>query len=325
MSDMAAIVATALEHARNHITKRAVTEEQRALLLFALDSWAGSAEQPASVAILPRLVYAAAGGQDNAAAPLSALTVLLIAGLELLDAIMDEELEPRWQPYGAGRALLTGLTLACALPHLLLTELQVGAARARLMQRAFAHSAVVASAGQDGDLRLQRGPCTVAEVEAVALRKSGEPLALLATLAALLAGAPAAVVQHYAAMAREMGAVAQYSADCHDVWFAAHSRDFAAGARTLPIALRLHLCSEDERDGFLALLDRARHDETVRDEVRRALCTPDVLALCEQILGLHRYRALRELAATGARDPPAARLRHFLDGVSATASAPRFA
>jgi geranylgeranyl diphosphate synthase type I len=152
-----------------------------------------------------------------------------------------------------------------------------------------------------------------AAVEESVTAKSGEELALFASLAARLAGADAARIAHYEAMGRALGTAAQLTSDCDDLFIAPHSKDLAAGTRTLPIALGLERITGPARDEFVTLLDRARTDAAAGVEVRTRLRDAGVLAPCTLYIEIHRQRALAALEAADGRDPARSRLRRLID------------
>ena len=102
-------------------------------------------------------------------------------------------------------------------------------------------------------------------------------------LAAAFAGAGAAALDQYDAMGRALGTAVQLTSDCRDLFEAPHSKDLAAGTRTLPIALTLDRLAGNERTEFVALLHRARTDTAagmaVRERIRAYAAATDNVGL----------------------------------------------
>ena len=93
-------------------------------------------------------------------------------------------------------------------------------------------------------------------------------------------------------------------------------RDFAAGQRTLPIALHLGRLAGTERTDFLQLLNSARQQEPARQRVRQLLRAGGELRRCAFIIEVYRQRALRLLREADPRDPAAGSLRELIGGIS---------
>jgi geranylgeranyl pyrophosphate synthase len=132
----------------------------------------------------------------------------------------------------------------------------------------------------------------------------------------LLAAAPVPAVAAYAAMGRAIGVVCQLRSDCYDLFVADHSKDFAAGARSLPIALCLDRLPSEQVAEFLELLDAARTDEGARRKARSQLRSSGALRACAAVVEGYCRRAHQALATTGAREPAATGLRGLIDAGS---------
>jgi hypothetical protein len=70
------------------------------------------------------------------------------------------------------------------------------------------------------------------------------------------------------------------------------------------------------RVDFLALLDRARHDEASCGEVRRQLHDESVLRRCTLTIAVYRQRALRLLDELSPQEPARGRLRTLIQKLS---------
>jgi geranylgeranyl pyrophosphate synthase len=302
----------------------AVNARQHALLAAALDRLrARAADHGAPFAALtcvrvPLLVCAAVRGEAAPALPLAVAATLLVAGLDLLDDLMDGDLADGWCGYRPAELLLAGATLVAALPQLALGELPLPPDRLVVMQRALARAGLRISAGQQRDLRAVGHPrLAPAAAEAIAAGKSGEVLAVIAALAATLAGARPRAVAGYAALGRALGTALQLRSDCYDLFGAPRSRDLAAGARTLPLALYLRARPEERRP-FLALLTAARTDPMAQNAVRARLIDADVPRLAEAVIARHCARAHAALDHLHPREPAAGALRALIDRCSLT-------
>jgi geranylgeranyl pyrophosphate synthase len=122
-------------------------------------------------------------------------------------------------------------------------------------------------------------------------------------------------------MGRAAGVAAQIRSDCGDLFSALHSRDLAAGARTLPLVLHLETLIGAEQEEFIALLERARTEAPAQEAVRGRLRGTGVLNACAVLAELWCQRARDSLARTGARGSATAGLNHFIDDVSFYAAA----
>jgi heptaprenyl diphosphate synthase len=153
-------------------------------------------------------------------------------------------------------------------------------------------------------------------VATIVAATSGQEMAICASLAAQLAGASAEQIERCAALGLALGAAGQLASDCRDVFSTPHSKDLAAGTRTLPIVLGLNRLEGRARADFLALLDRARHDEAACDEVRAQLRDAGVVRGCALTVEVYRQRALRLLDTVGAQEPARGRLRTMIQGLA---------
>lgn len=266
---------------------------------------------------LPLFVYAALRGDEQAATPLASATSLLYLGINLFDELADNELAPHWQRYPPAQINLAAATLLCALPQLVLSTLAAPPAVLASLQRTLARGLLVMSAGQQQDLAATGGDFVPSgEVEASVKRKSGEELAMFASLAAELAEAPADIVASYASVGRAMGTAGQLSSDCYDLFQADLSSDLANGTRTLPIALYLERLREEERAPFLTLLRQAGTEEDAREAVRQRLRTAGVLRKCAFIVEVYCQRALQILNEVQPLEPAASWLRTCIRSIS---------
>lgn len=301
----------------------AVNARQHALLTAALDRLheraAGHGVPFAALTCvqMPLLVHAAVQGEAAPALPLAVAATLLVAGLDLLDDLMDGDLRDGWRGYRPSELLLAGTTLVAALPQLALSELPLPPERLVAMQRTLAQAGLRISAGQQRDLSAIGHPrLSPAAVEAIAAGKSGEVQAVIAALAAALAGAPARAAAGYAAVGRALGTALQLRSDCYDLFGAPWSRDLATGACTLPVVLYLQPLPAAERRAFLALLAAARVDPAAQNTVRARLIEAEVPRQVGAVIARYCARAHTTLDQLRPREPAGAALRALIDRCS---------
>lgn len=309
----AAFLALHAVDARQHAVLRAVLDRLRAR----------AAEHGAPLAALtcvqvPLLVHAAVQGDARPAVPLAVAATLLLSGLDLLDDLMDGDLADGWCGYRPAELLLAGATLVAALPQLALGELSLPPERLVTMQRTLARAGLRISAGQQRDLRaVGRAHLSPAAAQLIAAGKSGEVLAAVAALAATLADAHPRVVAGYAALGRALGTALQLRSDCYDLFGAPRSRDLAAGARTLPLALYLR-ARPGERRAFLSLLTAARTDPAAQNAVRARLIEAGALRLTGAVIARYCARAHAVLDRLRPREPAGSKLHALIDRCSLT-------
>jgi geranylgeranyl pyrophosphate synthase len=312
-----------LDRAEEFALRHAATAEQRRLLSAALGGRRAALGRQFALAddldcvSIPRWVYAAIQPDDRAVLPLTVACYLLWTGIDLLDDAMDGDTPPGWREFRPAEITLAGMTLVSALAPLAVAALDAPPATVVAMQRTLAGGLLAMSAGQQDDVAMAGGSgATAAAVVASVMAKSGASLAMLATMAAQFAGAAAETAASYGEMGRALGTARQLQSDCHDLFVAAHSKDLASGTRTLPIALRLQGLAGDEREQFLALLDRARTEEAARETVRTQLMDAGALWRCSYVIEVHCEQARRALAL--ARPHPTAdhALRRRIDATS---------
>lgn len=266
---------------------------------------------------MPGLVYAAIRGSKEPSLPLAIATTLLYLGIDVCDDLSDGDRPASWNGYSLSEINLAAMTLLSTLPQIAIAELEVLANIKLAMLKSLAQGLLTMSAGQQTDLSTKRQVVvTAAEVEKSVQEKSGEEVALFASLAAQFAGAEPNLVQTYAALGRAIGTAGQLSSDCHDLFRMPMSRDFLQGTRTLPIALYLEKKTEGERFFLLSLLDKKQPTADDLQKVRALLSESGIFMLVSFIVETYCQRALRLLNSTGPRDPAGQELRTAIAMVS---------
>lgn len=301
------------------IAIHAVTAEQRRLMTTAIGDLRDRLGRSGPDAYLrcvriPMAVYAAVRGNGQAALPVATALTALHAGLNVLDDVMDGDPRPWWLLYRPAEVLLAAFTLIGALPQLALAAVHAPPRTIAAMQRELAATGMVMSAGQQADIAMTRAvrPST-STVERSVQRKSGAAHALAATLAARLAGARAPQRLAFGRVGRAIGTAAQLASDCHDLFLTVDSRDLAHGTRSLPVALYLESLRGGNRERFLALLEAARTDASVRGMVRQQLIAANVLQACAMIIETYCREAHTALNRAGGQEPDLSALRCLID------------
>ena len=289
--------------------------------LSGLDAEARRHEQP-FIVDLPLSVYAAVRGERGSGIPIAAAISLMYLGFDIGDDLTDGDLPPHWEGRSFADTLIVMVALVASLPHTIIDGLDVPLDVRARMQTAVATRLMTMLGGQHRDVRAAgRTDVSAKAVEDSVVAKAGEEFALFAWLSAAYAGAGAAELDHYDAMGRALGTAMQLTSDCIDLFVAPHSKDLAAGTRTLPIALTLERLTGDARTEFVALLDRARTDTAAGSAVRERIRAARVLPLCSMIIAVYRQRALAAIEASDAPASAGLGLRTIVDRFTRTRSA----
>jgi geranylgeranyl pyrophosphate synthase len=266
---------------------------------------------------LPLAVYRGLGGSEKLALPLAAASSLLSLGIHLHDDIADDGLAPHWQGYRMSEIGLAATTLCAALPQCILADLDAPPDRRAAIAQTIAGALLRMAAGQQRDLALAgASEITAAEVEAIAVTKTGDELVLCIVPATLLAGASPDVVCLYEALARALGTGGGLASDCYDLFTAPQSHDLANAVRTLPIALHLDALAGPERKAFLSLLERAREDAEAQTIVRKELIASGALRHSAFLIEIYRQQALALLDQLAPPEPTRTLLQAKIDEMS---------
>ncbi|GAC1635806.1 MAG: polyprenyl synthetase family protein [Chloroflexota bacterium] len=301
----------ALEHAGNQRQ-----QEMMRIALAGLHAQVRSAELQPFVS-LPLLVHAAVRGDDTPALPLAVATTLLFLGIDIHDDLADGDLPDHWNGCRTAEISLVAATLLCALPQLVLSELDLPPSHRDAMQRTVAQGLLRMSGGQHMDLAHAGASWVSARaVEASVRAKSGEEAALFAVLAAQAAGASPGLTAVYERLGGAIGTAGQLASDCADLFRSEHSKDLDSGARTLPIALHLERLDEPERERFLDLLREARTERAAQERIRQRLLEAGELRRCAVTVELYCQRARRALQETRALEPGRSGLGGMIDRIS---------
>jgi geranylgeranyl pyrophosphate synthase len=314
-------MADILHRAATVATTVAATDEQQRLFAQAFTTVRARVEADGSSPDLldcvrvPRLVDAAVRGTAGGAA-IEALTIalaVLYTGIDLWDDAMDGELSPEWRGRRPDEVALVAAGLIGGAAPMALAAIPAPAETVIGLQRLLARGFVALSAGQQEDIALAGSDgATAVAVERSVIAKSGAAMAMYAAMAARLADAPDQVVAAYANMGRALGTAWQVHSDLQDLFIAAASKDLANGTRTLPIAMHLEQVTGDQRNQFLALLDRARDGHQAREKVKTALREAGILRRCAAVVESWHLRADQALAEATPKEPAATELRDLI-------------
>jgi geranylgeranyl pyrophosphate synthase len=262
-------------------------------------------------------IYRGLRGEEESAISLAAAITLLNLGVHLLDDVADGGLAPHWEGYRPSEIILAATTLCAALPQSILADIDVPPVRRVAISRTIANAGLRLAAGQQRDLGLTGSShVTAAEVEAVAVAKTGEEAVLYVVPAAILAGAKPDVVGLYEALASALGTGGGLASDCYDLFMAPKSHDLANATRSLPIALHLEAVAGNERGKFLALLEQARRDAGAQTILRKQLVSSGALRHSAFIIELYRRQALHLLERLAPPEPTRSVLQAKIDEMS---------
>lgn len=241
---------------------------------------------------LPLAVYAAVRGDPAPARPLAVATTLLFLGIDILDDIADGDLPLHWQGVAEADIQLVAATLLSSLPQLAISQLDVLPLLQARMLRCLSQGLLRMSEGQLHDLRgAGKDHMRPEDVEKSVEQKSGEEGALIAMLAAHMAGVSEETAQRYGDLGRALATGGQIATDCFDLFQAEDSKDFANGSRTLPLVIHLNRLQGSDRAAFLAQLGEARTSHATRTLIQRELRAKGVLRFCALIVEMHCQKA----------------------------------
>lgn len=265
----------------------------------------------------PLGIYSAIRGETAPARSLAIATTLLFLGIDILDDIADHDLPGHWEGVKESEIQLVAATLLASLPQLAISQLPIQAASKVNMLHCLSEGLLRMSGGQLHDLRGAGSPSPLPEaVEKSVAHKSGEEGALIARLSAHMAGVSDDMAQKFGDFGRVLATGGQIATDCHDIFQAAQSKDFANGSRTLPIALYLSRLEGTPRAAFLAQLDEARENLAVRTMVQNELRAKGVLRLCALIVEMYCQKAQDSVASLGLSNNAAQNLERMIAHVS---------
>lgn len=290
--------------------------------------WLNADLQPANVSggkrirpILCMLACQAAGGDWRQALPAAAAIELLHNFSLIHDDVEDNSPTRRgrdtvWKIWGIEQAINSGDAMF-ALAHLAMSRLvERGVDPAIVVQslRRFDETCLALTQGQHADMDFEtRDQVSVDEYLAMITGKTAVLISLSAELGALIAGADADTVTHYAQFGKSLGLAFQVIDDILGIWGdeartgKSAATDISTKKKTLPVLYGLAQSAElaqlyagDVDDGFVetavTLLDQANAHSYAREKA-----------------AAYSQTALTSLQATQASGPAAAALQQLAD------------
>lgn len=270
---------------------------------------------PLAAVQLSLLTHEAITGDWEPAIPLAGVCTLLYLGADLLDNLADDELPPRWAPWGPQQASLAAATFLAVLVPMALARMPSDDGMHWSFVGMFAEGMLEMSAGQRADLTEpgEPGPRTRREMVE---RKSGTEMSVFARAGAVLADANRQEAEAYAAFGLSLGSAAQVASDVHDLFHPEGSRDLLNERITLPVAHALARLSGRDLAQFRALLASARRSVSVHADVREALMATRSIVYSSVVVEAYLARARRSLARARPREPAASALLGMVEALS---------
>lgn len=319
MSSVEIDVSVVFSSAANFIQSNVSNVRQRSFLLDALDSLQNEMSQEAYLPFIhiPMFIYGAIRDELSSAYPLAVTTTLLFLGIDIIDDLADGDDRKFWDGYSRDEINLAAMLLLCSLPQLSISRFNISPKSKNGLHQTLAESFLLMGSGQQFDLGFTKSShVTVDEVEKSVIAKTGEELALFASLAANYAGATKKQVKHYTEFARHLGTAIQFSTDCYDLFEASYSRDLTHGTRTLPIVFHLERKKSGEREVFIRELAEAERDVNCHENLRMQLRASGDLHRVAFVIELYCRRALNALDKAHPKELAKIKLLNFVDFVS---------
>ena len=245
------------------------------------------------------LVSAAAAGASPEAGVPGAVAIELIHNFSLIhDDIMDGDVERRhrptvWAQFGTGQAIIVGDALATLALEVLLEE--PTGERVRAAHRLAVETQAMI-AGQAADLSFEtRSDVTVEECLAMLEGKTGALLSCSCALGALLAGAPAPVVDALSEFGRSLGISFQAVDDILGIWGEPAVTGKPAGNDLLAHKKSLPVVAAIERGG--AEVAELLAGDLSGDRLARATTLVEETGARELVMGIADEHLGRALAA----------------------------
>jgi geranylgeranyl diphosphate synthase type I len=264
--------------------------------------------------LLCLLVHEGLGGDFRRAVPAAAALELLHSFTLIHDDIEDQDTTRRhrptvWSVWGIPHAINAGdgMYALSRLAIRRLAELGVPEDRALAVVAALDRACVLVTEGQFLDISFEaRADVTRERYEAMVERKTAALFRAAAEVPALLAGAPASVVDALRTFGERFGAAFQAWDDINGVWGAAaetgkdETSDLAKRKMTLPLVIAFARARGGERGALAELYARpAPIDSSGVRQVRDILDALGVRAEVDRIVDDERRRALDALQRAG--------------------------
>ncbi len=251
----------------------------------------------------PRAACRAVGGDDERSLPGAGAVFCALAGIHLVDDLLDEDPRGDYRRIGPGRAANLALALQAA-GHLLLDGAACDAATRAALHARHARMAVATALGQDLDAE---EPADEAGYWRRVEAKAPPLFAAALEMGALLGGGSPAAVEHLGRLGAVMGRYVQVSDDLADALKTPAAADWARPRGNLTL---LYGATADhaERGAFASLAARAG-DPAALAAAQEILVRSGAVAYSLYRLGLLAEEARAALAAAPlATAEPLARL-----------------
>jgi geranylgeranyl diphosphate synthase type I len=222
----------------------------------------------------PSLVCEAAGGDPTRAVPAGVALECLIAAVDILDDIEDDDApDALWRRCGLPTAANIATLLLFLAPRATSRLARHGLPPATVdeVAQVFARAGVLACTGQQHDLDPDGGRALDEEAYlAVCELKAGALVEAGCRAGALVAGAAPAVVEAFGAFGRQLGVAMQVGNDLIAIDGEQAARgDLAAAKRTLPLVFALGYGPESARREIAALVARIDRGQAAAEEASR--------------------------------------------------------
>jgi geranylgeranyl diphosphate synthase, type I len=238
-----------------------LTEAYATAILQRLDRWASFRAAEPSVADLPLLACAAAGGTHEQSVPVGAAWQMLHIAAKLFDDLEDGDADDPALDINIATAVLVTVPLLLAK----LSDHGLSPAQIQRLTHGAQRAVLHASAGQHADLLAVRGPVEAIDPDrwlAIARAKSGALLAWAAWAGALAGGAAEDRLDHFLSYGEQLGVLLQIADDFIGTWRPERDSDLATGQLSLPVCYALSVVAPPERAALLSLLAGAAEPET---------------------------------------------------------------
>jgi geranylgeranyl pyrophosphate synthase len=202
----------------------------------------------ASVWEFPGVACRAVGGTEETALPAAAAIFCSVAGIRLVDDILDDDPRGDYRVLGAGQAANLALAFQAA-GHLLLDDSATPPELRRALQASFAELSLATCVGQALDTREIRSE---AEYWHVVEGKTPPLFGEALRMGALLGGAPAVVSEELAGLGRILGRFIQVSDDITDALGTPARADWRRRSNNLPMLYAM-TAPHPDREEFLCI------------------------------------------------------------------------
>lgn len=298
-----------LDFLSRFLDEKAVTDGQRKLFRYALDSFESKIEnwyppeRAGDVPVLPFLhlpvfLCLEGGAKTETSLKIASACTLLYLGFDVFDDVADGDCPANSDDFTPAEMNLAAAAFLCCLPQVLLSEIPSTPSTLLLLQKTAAEHMLRMSAGQQRDLRAsaEKNLSIEAVIETVRL-KSGAEIEMFARMAASAAGFSERKTEAFAEYGLNLGIAGQIVSDCFDFFQDPECRDLKNGARTLPVVCyQTGIKTDPKRTRqFSRLLESARKSEAARASLRELVRNAEILPFCAFLIEKFCRRAEQAL------------------------------